>query len=154
MNVTADPMPTRENMIKRFNNFILSSLKKVRLRSVGAVLLGATAGVSFNATVLPTAVSSLGLTDEFSARWALGGYAVYTLMVWAVGAWTARRTGNTALGGAVLGLVGLVSGALLAGAAFGTGLSFLLAGGGSGLIYGGIGGMLIANSLQTPCGDA
>lgn len=151
MNVTADQLPTRGNMIKRFNNFILASLKKIRLRSVGAVFLGATAGVSFNSTILPTAISSLGLVDEFSARWELGGFAVYTLMVWAVGAWTARRTGSTALGGAVLGVVGLVSGALLAGAAFGTGFNFLLAGGGSGLIYGGIGGMLVANSLRTPC---
>lgn len=154
MNTTADPLPARGNMIKRYNNFILTSLKKIRLRSVGSIFLGATAGISFHSTILPGAVSSLGLMDEFAARWELGGYAIYTLMVWAVGAWAARRTGNTALGGAVLGLVGLVSGVLLAGAAFGTALTMLLAGGASGLIYGGIGGVLIASSLRSPCNSA
>jgi len=154
MNATADQLPSRGHMIKRLNNFILASLKKIRLRSVGAVFLGGFAGISFNSTILPTIVSSLGFMDEFSARWELGGYAVYSFMLWAVGAWAARKTENPAMGGAILGLVGLMSGALLTGAAFGSGMQLLFAGAGGGLVYGGIGGMLIANSLREPAEPA
>ena len=154
MNATADQLPSRGHMIKRLNNFILASLKKIRLRSVGAIFLGGFAGISFNSTILPTVISSLGFMDEFSARWELGGYAVYSFMFWAVGAWAARKTENPIVGAAILGLVGIASGVVLTIAAFGTEAQLLLAGGGGGLIYGGIGGMLIANSLREPAEPA
>jgi len=150
MNASASGLQSRGHLIKRLNNFILTALKRIRLRSVGAVLLGGMAGVSLNSTILPTAISSFGQIDELTARWELGGYAVYSFMVWAVGAWAARKTENPAAGGAVLGMVGLVSGALLTTAAFGTGLPLLLAGAGTGLVYGAVGGMLIASSLREP----
>lgn len=150
MNASADQLQSRGHLFKRLNNLILAGMKKIRLRSVGAVFLGGFAGISFNATILPTLVSGLGFMDEFSARWELGGYAVYSFMFWAVGARAARKTGNSTLGGAILGLVGLLSGALLTTAAFGTGIQLLLVGAGGGLVYGGIGGVLIANSLRDP----
>jgi len=152
MNVTAE-LPSRGHMIKRLNNFILATMKKIRLRSVGAVFLGGFAGISFNSTILPTVISSLGFMDEFSARWELGGYAVYSFMFWAVGAWAARKTENPMAGAAILGLVGAASGAVLTIAAFGSETQLLLAGAGGGLVYGGIGGMLIANSLREPASE-
>jgi hypothetical protein len=147
MNSAAEQMPGRGHMIKRLNNFILTSLKKVRLRSVGAVLLGGCAGLSLNSTILPLVMSNLGVLDEFSVRWAVGGYAVYIIMVWAVGGWAARKTANPMLGGTILGFVGLVSGALVTGVAVDSGIKALLAGGAAGLVYGSIGGMLIAYTL-------
>lgn len=119
----------------------------IRIRSVGAVLLGGCAGLSLTATILPTVISTLGLSDSFSARIDLAGFAVYAFMLWAVGGWAAQRTANTAAGGVILGLVGLVSGAIFTGMAFGAGVKLLLIGGTAGLAYGTVGGMLIANAL-------
>lgn len=143
----ANQIQGRGNMIKRLNNFILTSVKKIRLRAVGAVILGAFAGLSLNSTIIPTAMSSMGIIDEFSVRWAVGGYAIYTVMVWAVGGWAARRTGNGIAGGITLGLLGLVSGTLLTVVAIGSSMQALLIGGVTGLVYGAIGGALIANAL-------
>lgn len=150
MNATADPIPDRGNMIKRLNKFILSKIMGIRIRSVGAVLLGGCAGLSLTATILPTVISTLGLTDSFSARLDLAGFAVYSFMLWAVGGWAAQKTASTQAGGVILGLVGLISGALFTGMAFGAGVKPLLIGGATGLAYGTIGGMLIANALRQP----
>jgi hypothetical protein len=147
MNITVEHMQGRMNMIKRLNNFILSSIKRIRLRPVGAVILGGFAGLSFNSTILPTVMSSFGVVDEFSARWELGGFAVYTIMVWSVGGWAARKTANPMAGGVILGLVGLVSGSLLTEAAIGSDLKLLAIGGVAGLLYGAIGGMMISSAL-------
>jgi hypothetical protein len=147
MNTTAVQAESRGHMIKRLNNFILTSIKSIRLRSVGAVLLGGCAGLSLNSTILPLVMANLGVLDEFSVRWAVGGYAVYQIMVWAVGGWAARKTANPLLGSVILGFVGLVSGALVTGVAVDAGIKALLAGGAAGLVYGAIGGMLIAYTL-------
>jgi len=147
MNTAAEQIEGRGHMIKRLNNFILRSIKSIRLRSVGAVLLGGCAGLSLNSTILPLVMANLGVLDEFSVRWAVGGYAVYMIMVWAVGGWAARKTANLLLGGVILGFVGLVSGALVTGVAVATGITALLAGGAAGLVYGSIGGVLIAYTL-------
>jgi hypothetical protein len=147
MNTAAEQTEGRGHMIKRLNNFILTSIKNIRLRSVGAVLLGGCAGLSLNSTILPLVMANLGVLDEFSVRWAVGGYAVYMIMVWAVGGWAARKTANPVSGGVILGFVGLLSGALVTGVAVATGIKALLAGGAAGLVYGTIGGMLIAYTL-------
>lgn len=150
MNVTADQIAGRGNMIKRLNKFILSKIMGIRLRPVGAVFLGGFAGLSLTATILPTVISIMGITDSFSARLELAGFAVYSFMLWAVGGWAAQRTASTQAGGVILGLVGMVSGALFTGMAFGAGVKPLLIGGAAGLAYGTIGGMLIANALRQP----
>jgi hypothetical protein len=147
MNVTVEQMQGRMNMIKRLNNFILTSIKRIRLRPAGAVILGGFAGLSLNSTILPTVLSTFGVIDEFSARWELGGFAVYTVMVWAVGGWAARKMTNPMAGGVILGSVGLISGSLLTEAAIGGGLKLLSIGGLTGLLYGAIGGMMISSAL-------
>ena len=135
------------NMIKRINKFIISLFWGIRLRSVGAAFLGGCAGLSLTATVLPAALAGAGLTDSFSARIDLAGFAIYSVMLWAVGGWSAQRTGNTWLGGLVLGLVGGISGAIFTALAYGAETGLLLLGGGAGLAYGAVGGMLIATAL-------
>ncbi len=134
-------------MIKRLNKFIVSLIWGIRLRPTGAVILGGFAGLSLTSSVLPEALAAVGLTDSFSARIDLAGFAIYSVMLWAVGGWSARRTGNTWLGGLVLGLVGGVSGAIFTMLAYGAGTLPLLIGGGTGLAYGAIGGILIATAL-------
>jgi hypothetical protein len=135
-------------MIKRFNNYVLSKIMGIRLRSVGAVFLGGFAGLSLTTTVLPEVIATLGVTDSFSARIDLAGFAVYSFMLWAVGGWAAQRTASTQAGGVVLGLVGLVSGAIFAYLGFGAVTELLLACAAAGLAYGTVGGMLIAAALR------
>jgi hypothetical protein len=135
-------------MIKRLNNYVLSKIMGIRLRSVGAVFLGGFAGLSLTTTVLPEVIATLGVTDSFSARIDLAGYAVYSFMLWAVGGWAAQRTASTQAGGVVLGLVGLVSGAIFPYLGFGAATELLLACAAAGLAYGTVGGMLIAAALR------
>jgi hypothetical protein len=135
-------------MIKRLNNYLLSKIMGIRLRSVGAVFLGGFAGLSLTTTVLPEVIAMLGVTDSFSARIDLAGFAVYSFMSWAVGGWAAQRTASTQAGGVVLGLVGLVSGAIFALLGFGAVTELLLACAAAGLAYGTVGGMLIAAALR------
>lgn len=153
MHTPTDTMESRGSMIKRLNNGILNALKRIKFRAVGAVLLGGCAGLSLTTSVIPTAMEALGHGDSFATRWELAGYAVYSMMVWAVGGWAAQRTGSGKAGAIILGFVGLASGTLLTATALGTELPLLLAGGGAGMFYGIIGGMLIGSSLRTPPAD-
>jgi hypothetical protein len=148
MNAAAEQVEERGNMIKRMNSAILNSLKRINLRSVGAVLLGGCAGLSLTSSIIPTVMATAGIGDSFSARWALGEYAVYSMMAWAVGGWAARRTGSGAGGAIVLGFVGGASGLLLTWFALGSAMNLLLAGGGAGLVYGAFGGLLIGSTLR------
>ena len=150
MTAKAEPMPGRMNMIKRVNNYILSKIMGIRLRAVAAVFLGGFAGLSLTATILPTTISILGVTDDFSARLDLAGFAVYSFLSWAVGGWAAQRTGGAQAGAVILGLIGAVSAAIFAAMAYGAEkelLMILLLCAAAGLAYGTFGGMLIAMAL-------
>ncbi|MBP6242678.1 MAG: hypothetical protein KA377_00715, partial [Chromatiaceae bacterium] len=85
-------------MINRLNRYILSKILGIRLRPTGAVILGGFAGLSLTTTILPTVISFLGATDDFSARLDLAGFAVYSFLVWAVGGWAAQRTASAQAG--------------------------------------------------------
>jgi hypothetical protein len=148
MNAAAEQVEERGTMIKRLNSAILNSFKRINLRAVGAVLLGGCAGLSLTSSIIPTVMATAGLGDSFSARWALGEYAVYAMMAWAVGGWAARKTGSAAGGAVVLGFVGVASGLLLTWFALGSAVNLLLAGGGAGLVYGAFGGLLIGSTLR------
>lgn len=150
MNASAEPMQRRGAMIKRLNEGILTALKRIRLRPVAATLLGGCAGLSLTSSVLPTAMTTVGLLDSFTSRWELGGYAVYSVMVWAVGGWAVQKTGSPKAGALILGLVGVSSGTLLTAFALGTDARFLATGGLAGLLYGVIGGMILASALRNP----
>lgn len=134
-------------MIRRLNKYIVSKIMGIRLRPTGAVVLGGFAGLSLTTSVLPTIISTLGFTDSFSARIDLAGFAVYSIMLWAVGGWAAQRTAGAQAGAVVLGLVGLASGATFAGVAYGAEKELLLLCAAAGLAYGTVGGMLIAIAL-------
>lgn len=150
MPVSADTMENRENMIKRLNAGILNFLKRIKLRRVGATILGAFAGLSLTSNIIPSVLAFSGITDNFSARWALGGYAVYSMMLWAVGGWAVQKTGSKKLGAIILGLVGLASGLLFTALGIGTEINMLLIGGGAAMLYGAIGGMIIGDALRDP----
>ena len=154
MPVTTDTMESRENMIKRLNAGILNFIKRIRIRAVGATLLGGFAGLSLTSNIIPSVMSFMGVTDSFSARWALGGYAVYSILLWAVGGWAVQKTGSKVLGAITLGFVGLVSGLFFTAIGIGTEASALLFGGGSAMLYGAVGGMIIGDALRDPAKPA
>lgn len=137
-------------MFKRFNQFILAKILGIRLRSVAAVFLGGCAGLSLTTTILPAAIEFMRVSDSFSARLDLAGFAVYAIMLWGVGGWAAKRTGSILGGAVVLGLVGLTSAALFTGMAYGAGTVSFLFCTFVGTVYGAIGGMLIAAALVEP----
>lgn len=157
MQVSADTMENRENMIlkpiRRLNAGILKFVMGIKLRSVGATILGGFAGLSLTANVIPSAMSMTSTMDSFSARWGLGGYAVYSVLAWAVGGWAVQKTGDKKLGAIILGSVGLTSGLLFTAAGIGTDVDILMTGGGAALLYGAIGGMIIGDALRNPPPD-
>ena len=134
-------------MIKDLNRLILSKILGIRLRPTGAVILGGFAGLSLTTTILPAAISILGVIDEFSARLDLAGFAVYSFLAWAVGGWAVQRRASAQGGAVILGLLGSVSAAIFAGLAYGAEQELILLCAAAGLAYGSIGGMLIAIAL-------
>lgn len=145
---------SRENMIvkmiRRFNAAVIHFIMCIRLRAIGATLLGSFAGLSLTTTIIPTALNSMVGMDAFSARWGLGGFAVYSMMAWAVGGWAAQKTGNILLGAVSLGIVGLSTSLLFTGVGIGTEGNILMTSGGAGLLYGAVGGMILADALRSP----
>ena len=154
MNATADHIQGRQNMIlkmiRRLNAAILGSVMGIKLRRVGATLLGCFAGLSLTSNIIPSAMEFTGATDSFTARWGMGGFAVYSVMVWGVGGWAAQKTGDKKLGAIVMGTLGLASGLIFTGIGIGTEMNLLLTGGGAGMFYGAIGGMIIGDALRDP----
>jgi hypothetical protein len=154
MPFSATTLESKEHMIlktiRSFNAGIVKFIMSIRFRAVGATLLSSFAGLSLTSNVIPSALSMVGIQDSFSVRWALGGFAVYSMMAWAMGGWAAQRTGSKMLGAIILGFVGLATGLLFTAVGIGTDLKIMLAGGGAALLYGAIGGMIIADALRSP----
>lgn len=157
MQTSVETMENRNNMIlkmiRKFNAGILKLVMGIKLRSVGATILGGFAGLSITSNIIPSAMELTGIMNTFSARWGLGGYAVYSIMAWAVGGWAVQRTGSKKLGAIILGSVGLTTGLLFTGVGLGTEFNILLIGGGASLLYGAVGGMIIGDALRDPSKD-
>ena len=153
MQVATSTVESNANMIvkafRRFNAGIVHFIMSIKLRALGAAIIGSFAGLSLTTTIIPMAMETMGVLDSYSARWELGGFAVYSMMAWAVGGWAVQRSGNTWLGGIILGFVGLVTGLLFTWVGIGTQANMLLTGGGAALLYGAIGGMIIGDALRS-----
>lgn len=157
MNAATNVVGNRENMIlkaiRTFNAGIVRYIMGIRFRAVGATLLASFAGLSLTTNIIPSSLSMMGLMDSFTARWDLGGYAVYSMMAWAVGGWAVQKTGDKRMGAIVLGTVGLITGLLFTGVGISTALNIMLTGGAAALLYGAIGGMIIGDALRDPIAD-
>jgi hypothetical protein len=157
MNVSTATVESSGNMIvkmiRRFNAGVVRFVMSIKLRSIGATVLSSFAGLSLTTNIIPSAMSLVLGMDSFSARWGLGGFAVYSMLAWAVGGWAVQRTGDKKLGAVILGFVGLVTGLLFTGVGIGTEMNLLLTGGGAALLYGAIGGMIIGDALRGPYVD-
>jgi hypothetical protein len=152
MRASISTVENSDNMIvkttRRFNAGIIHFIMSIKFRAIGATILGGFAGLSLTANIIPNALALLEVSDSFSARWGIGGFAIYSVMAWAVGGWAAQRTGSKLLGAIILGLVGLVTGLLFTGMGISTEVNILMAGGGAALLYGAVGGMILADALR------
>lgn len=157
MHLSAGTMENRDNMIvaafRKFNAGIIRFIMSIRFRSIGAILLSSFAGLSLTANIIPSAIEFSGMMDSFQVRWGMGGFAVYSMMAWAVGGWAVQKTGDKKLGAIILGFVGLVTGLVFTGIGLGTAFNLLLTGGGAALLYGAIGGLIIGDALRDPPAD-
>jgi hypothetical protein len=138
------------NIFRMINAAILRFVMGIKLRTVGATILGGFAGLSLTSTVIPSVMELMGIMDSFSARWELGGMAVYSVIIWAIAGRAAQRIGDTILGAVILGSSGLASGLVFTGYTIGTEAATLLVGGGTSLLYGAIGGLMITEALRNP----
>lgn len=147
-------MENRENfmlaMIRRFNSAVIKFIMTAKLKTIGAMIICSFAGLSLTTTVIPSAFEMSGIMDSFSARWDLGGFASYSMVIWAVGGWKLQKRGSKLLGAIILGSVGLCSGLIFTGAGIGMNLTFLAVGGGIALVYGAVGGMIVADAFRSP----
>jgi hypothetical protein len=116
---------------------------------LGAVL-GACAGVSLVLSVLPVALPLAGFGDQLFLVRALSGAALPAALVWAVGGVAAARLGRPLPGAVALGLVGLLSAALLSGLVLAFQPALVAAAGAAGLVYGFVGGMILGRVLAPP----
>lgn len=154
MHVPADSMENKENMIlkmiRKSNEAILNFIMGIKLRRVGATLLGALAGLSLVSNIIPQAMEFTGNMESFSTRWALGGFAVYSMIVWGIGGRAAQKAGDKKLGAVILGSVGLASGMIFSGVGIACDMNTLVTGGCAGMLYGTIGGLIIGDALRDP----
>lgn len=140
-------------MFRNLNAGIVRYIMGIRFRAIGATILASFAGLSLTTNIIPSAISMMGLMDSFSARWELGGFAVYSMLAWGMGGWAVQKTGDKKPGAIVLGMVGLTTGLLFTAVGIGTEMNVLLVGGGAALLYGAIGGMIIGDALRDPPRD-
>lgn len=125
-------------------------IKQRWFRYVLGLVLGGFAGLSLASSVLPAVISSVVVVESFFIRYALGDYAGYAALVWAVGGFMVARTGVPKMAPFILGGVGLVTGLLLGYVGFGTGSNLVIICGVAGGGYGVIGGLLLGSVLAPP----
>lgn len=127
------------------------TIKRRLVRTGLGMVLGGFAGLSLTLTVLPMLVSFSGYTDSMLAMLAFRQFESLVSLLWAIGAGAVAWWGGPRFGGAVLGVVGLVTGYGLQSMAFSEAplvILFLAAVGGT--AYGVVGGVLLGCVFRPP----
>jgi len=122
-------------------------------RSLLRILLGLTIGLftgtSLATGVLPVVISRLFGMNSFELLIGLRGWTLPLIIFWAIaGGWLGWQGGRQT-GGLLLGLSGIISGLFLGVLAFGGALSIVVVSMVTGLIYGGVGGLIIGYVFPT-----
>ncbi|GAB4300088.1 MAG: hypothetical protein Fur0034_12420 [Desulfuromonadia bacterium] len=121
--------------------------KRKNVRGMIGGLLGIAAGMSLTTTIIPTVVTTVVGGEHFFIRFALADYFAHTALVWGAAGWAAGRVGAYPVGAAIMGIVGGVSGVLLAMASLGSTIPILASSAGGAMIYGAIGGLIISGIM-------
>ncbi len=123
------------------------------VRHLLGIVLGGCAGLSFTISVLPVALKLGNIGDQLELTRAVAPLWPWAALLWAAGGLSAVRSGSALLAAVVLGIVGAASGALLV--VFGPGAAAgpLAFGVIAGLVYGGLGGLIMGRVLAPPPAD-
>ncbi len=111
------------------------------------------AGLSFTTAIFPMAMSNIFEMYSIDLMLAVRGYGIPLALVWAVCGILIGRQGGTARGIVILGLCGLVCGAILGAFALAGSLPVIGVAAGTGLLYGGLGGAILGKALGTVLDD-
>ncbi len=125
-------------------------IKNPKLRAVVGAVLGACAGMSLCLSILPLVLYKAQIGDEATLTYLFSRFLPHTILIWAIGGWSVTRTGNSLGGATVLAITGFTSGIFLMFAALHPAPKILAVGGISGLVYGFLGGLLLARVLAPP----
>ena len=120
------------------------------LRFLLAVVLGGCAGLSYTISVLPVVLQWGKVGTQLELARVLAPLWPWIALLWAAGGFNATRVSTPLQAAVVLGLVGAVSGGLLAFLGPGLAASTLVIGVVSGAIYGGLGGLILGRVLAAP----
>ena len=123
------------------------------LRTIFGLFIGIVTGVSLATGVLPTVLSVLFAINSFETMIAIRGLIWPVVIFWAIsGAWLGWQ-GGVQTGGLILGLCGAISGLFLSLLAFNGGLLVLVSIL-TGLIYGGVGGLILGRVFPKTTNEA
>jgi hypothetical protein len=124
----------------------------MRQKSVFRVLVGAgfigVAGISLTVGIFPVFVSRLFGVNSFEALLQVRGFVIPLALLWAVGGGIVGFQGRPYPGLVVVGSCGLVSGLVLGAFTLGAEPLPVIATALSGLVYGGVGGLLLGKAFD------
>jgi hypothetical protein len=122
-------------------------LRNRHVRNLIAIVLGGCAGLSFTVSVLPVMLQLGNVGGQLQLTRALVPLWPWAALVWAVGGLGCARLAAPLPAALLLGLVGAATGILLV--VFGPGFAPLpgIFGLVSGLVYGGLGGLILGRVL-------
>ena len=112
------------------------------LRAIFGLFIGIVTGVSLTTGVLPIVLSVLFAINSFETMIVVRGLIWPIIIFWAIGGVWFGWQGGVQTGGLILGLWGAISGLFLSMVAF-NGALLVLASVLTGLIYGGVGGLIL-----------
>ena len=124
----------------------------MKQRSIFRVLVGAgfigVAGISLTVGIFPTVVSQLFGINSFDTLLHVRGFVIPLGLLWAIGGGIVGFQGRPYAGLAVVGGCGLVSGLVLGAVALGAGPLLVIVTTLGGLVYGGVGGLLLGKAFN------
>lgn len=134
-------------MFRKLKYREVTVFKRKNIRGFVGGLLGMAAGMSLTTTIIPTVVGSFVGAEHFFIRFALADYFAHTALIWSFGGFFAARPGNTRKGALMMGVLGALSGLVLALASLDGGAKVLFAACFGAMVYGTVGGLIISGIL-------
>lgn len=122
-------------------------MQKSLLRVITGLFIGGFAGLSLTTAVTPMVLSGLFNLYSIDIMLAVRGFGIPLAILLAIGGGIMGWTGGAVVGASVLGGCGAIAGFVLGAFAIGGDVSLILASTLTGLIYGGLGGLIIGKAF-------
>ena len=128
-------------------------MQRSGLRLITGFFFGGFAGLSLTTAIIPLVMSNFFGLYSIDLLLAVRGFAIPLAIVWAFGGAVIGWYGGVRAGGTILGGLGLLSGIILGIFALGGDAAIVAASGLAGLVYGGIGGLILGKAFPKPLND-